>query len=71
MAEKFFVQNDRKRKFNFSTLEINKITELVEENIEIIHSNLTNAITNKRNMVENCRASEHYRGSCSLRTRHK
>lgn len=48
MAQKFFVQNERKRKLNFSTSEIHIITELVEKNIEIIQSRLASAITNKR-----------------------
>jgi hypothetical protein len=39
--------SERKPKLKFSTSEINKITELVEENLQIIQSKLTNAITNK------------------------
>lgn len=39
---------DRKRKLNFSASEINKITVLVEENLQIIQSKLTNSITNKK-----------------------
>ena len=48
MAETIFGKNERKRKLKFSSSEINKITELVEENLEIIQSKFTNAITNKR-----------------------
>lgn len=47
MAEKNLDKNERKRKLNFSTSEINKITELVEENLQVIQSKLTNSITNK------------------------
>ena len=39
----------RKRKLNFSASEVAKLTELVEENIEITQSKLTNCITNKKN----------------------
>ena len=48
MAEKNAEKNERKRKLSFSTFEIGKITELVEENLILIQSKLTNAITNKR-----------------------
>ena len=39
---------ERKRKLNFSISEVNKITELVEENIDVIQSKFTNSVTNKR-----------------------
>ena len=50
MADKILKKSDRKRKMNFSVSEINKITEKVEQNIDIniIQSKLTNSITNKR-----------------------
>ena len=48
MAETIFRKNERKKKLNFSSSEINKITKLMEENLEIIQSKFTNAITNKR-----------------------
>ena len=47
MAEKSLSNPERKRKLNFSTSEISKITELVEENLEIIQSKLTNFVTNR------------------------
>ena len=47
MAETNLGKNERKRKLNISTSEINKITELVEENLQVIHSKFTNSITNK------------------------
>lgn len=47
MADKILKKSDRKRKMNFSVSEINKITEKVEQNIDIIQSKLTNSITNK------------------------
>ncbi|XP_068712952.1 t-SNARE domain-containing protein 1-like [Montipora foliosa] len=39
---------ERKRKPNFSPLEISVITESVKKNIDVIQSKLTNNITNKR-----------------------
>ena len=47
MVEKSLSNPERKRKLNFSTSEISKITELVEENLEIIQSKLTNSVTNR------------------------
>ena len=47
MAGKSLSKPERKRKLNFSTSEISKITELVEENLEIIQSKLTNSVTNR------------------------
>ena len=47
MEETYLGKNERKRKLNFSTSEINKITELVEENLQVIRSKFTNSITNK------------------------
>ena len=38
---------ERKQKLNFSTSKISKITELVEESLEIIQSKLTNSVTNR------------------------
>ena len=40
--------SERKGKMNFSVSEINKITEKVEENLDVIQSILTNSITNKK-----------------------
>ena len=42
------MKSERKRKMNFSVSEINKITEKVEENLDVIQSKLTNSITNKK-----------------------
>ena len=39
---------ERKRKPNFSPLEISVITESVKKNIDVIQSKLTNNITNKK-----------------------
>ena len=38
----------RKRKPNFSVSEISAITESMQENLDILQSKLTNAITNKK-----------------------
>ena len=48
---------ERNRKLIFSTSEITKITELVEENLEVIQSKLTNFITNRTKQETNCPAS--------------
>ena len=39
---------ERKRKPNFSPLEVSIITESVKKHIDVIQSNLTNNITNKK-----------------------
>ncbi len=44
MAGKNLDKSERKQKLNFFTSEFNKITEPVEENLQIIQSKLTNAI---------------------------
>ena len=48
MAANISMKSERKRKMNFSVSEINKITEKVEENLDVIQSILTNSITNKK-----------------------
>lgn len=48
MAANISMKSERKRKMNFSVSEINKITEKVEENLDVIQSKLTNSITNKK-----------------------
>ena len=45
---------ERKRKLIVSTSEITKITELVEENLEVIQSKLKNFITNRTKQETNC-----------------
>ena len=43
---------ERKRKPNFSPLEVSIITESVKKHIDVIQSKLTNNITNKKKVKE-------------------
>ena len=46
---------ERKRKPNFSPLEVSIITESVKKHIDVIQSKLTNNITNKKKKVKESR----------------
>ena len=48
MADVSVAQKQRKRKLNFSVLKLNILTNKVEENFDILHSKLTNSLTNVR-----------------------